>query len=248
VEAIPYFSEEIASGEEQERPRNDVLKNTTVVAAKVEVAQPAIRFDKRTELSGVAIAVPASQSQNEKKSVEEIFQEPKQELDSTTVITGAVNETVVVKASEKWTAAQVAVQATEVVQQIMSQVKVKIKSGDTSMRLQLNPKELGGIEVQMIKSAEGVSVTFFAEQASTGHLLETQMNQLRQSLKDAGVQLTGLNVSQHDQSKQEGGFFRQDSYSGQDFQRSAPQPEMAGRERERPERIGGSVTEVDYLI
>jgi flagellar hook-length control protein FliK len=72
---------------------------------------------------------------------------------------------------------------------------------------------------------------------------------LRQSLKDAGVQLIGLNISQHDQPKQEGGFFRQDPQFNQTSQRNAFQTETASMERELPERIGGLLSnEVDYLI
>jgi flagellar hook-length control protein FliK len=153
-----------------------------------------------------------------------------------------------VKTAEKLTTSQVNIQSLEVVQQIMSQMKVRIKSGASSMRLQLNPKELGGIEVQMIRNTEGVSVTFFAEHASTGHLLETQMNQLRQSLKDAGVQLTGLNISQQNQPKQEGGFFKQRPFLGQYFQDDSPQIEIANKDGEHRERIGGSLNEIDYLI
>ena len=116
------------------------------------------------------------------------------------------------------------------------------------MRLQMNPKDMGAIEVHMVSNAKGVSVTFFAEQAGTGQLLETQMDHLRQSLKDAGVQLTNLNISQHDQPKQEGGFQKQDPHFGSFSQRVAPQAETANKERARPERIGGSISEVDYLI
>jgi len=186
--------------------------------------------------------------ENETSVVEAAYLETGQESEPIAITTDPVHETGMVKIAEKNTAPQVNVKAAEVIQQIMHQMKARIKSGATSMRLQLNPMELGGIEVQMTRNAEGVSVTFFAEQASTGHLLETQMNQLRQSLKDAGVQLTGLNISQHDQPKQEGGFFKGHSYSNQYFQSSAPQTETANKERERQERIGGSLNEVDYLI
>jgi len=186
--------------------------------------------------------------ENETSVVEAACVETGQESEPIAITTDPVHETGMVKIAEKNTAPQVNVKAAEVIQQIMHQMKARIKSGATSMRLQLNPMELGGIEVQMTRNAEGVSVTFFAEQASTGHLLETQMNQLRQSLKDAGVQLTGLNISQHDQPKQEGGFFKGHSYSNQYFQSSAPQTETANKERERQERIGGSLNEVDYLI
>jgi flagellar hook-length control protein FliK len=277
VEAKPVDtqSQVVAPVEEAAQPANKVsekieVSHATKTELKIDDGQSVMSLDANQTTNkvqtgsanqkdimdevSVSVAVQAdavagqAKRTNEKTPVVEIYQESKQDSDPIVVINGSVNETVVVKAAEKWSATQVNVQASEVVQQIMSQMKVKIKSEATSMHLQLNPKELGVIEVQMTRNAEGVSVTFFAEQASTGKLLETQINQLRQSLKDAGVQLTGLNISQHDQPKQEGGFLKQGSYFGQYFQRSAPQIETVNKERERLERIGRSSTEVDYLI
>ena len=138
--------------------------------------------------------------------------------------------------------------AADVVQQVMSQMKVKIKSGNSTMNIQLNPRELGAIEIQMVSSPKGVSVTFFAEQPGTGQMLESQMNQLRQSFKDAGIQLAGLNIGLQDQHRPEGGFSRQSQYFEQHFQRNAPQAENVMKEMERLQRVGGSSTEVDYLI
>ena len=208
------------------------------------VQQPVSRVGKEAEAPEVAVVVAESHNQNEKISADEM-----QDVDLAAVPTGFVNEAVVIKTAEKLPATQVNAQAAEVIEQVMSQMKVKIKSGSTSMSLQLNPKELGAIEVQMVRNAQGVSVTFFIEQASTGQLLESQMSNLRQSLKDAGVQLIGLNISQHDQPKQEGGFFRQDPQFNQTSQRNAFQTETASMERELPERIGGLLSnEVDYLI
>ncbi len=101
-------------------------------------------------------------------------------------------------------------QPLDVVKQIMRQMDVTLRGDSTSMHLQLNPKELGAIDVQMVRSAQGVSLSFVTEQASTGRLLETQINHLRQSLTESGIQLTNLNINQHSQSGgQQGGFFRQ---------------------------------------
>lgn len=160
----------------------------------------------------------------------------------------SLREPMTIKSAEKLQAPEVNTQAVDVVRQIASQMKVRIKGGSTSLRLHLNPRELGAIDVQMVRSAQGVSVTFITEQASTGQLLETQMSQLRQSLKDAGLQLTGLNISQHDQPRQEGGFFKQGAQFGEYPQRRAPQAEPLVRERERPERSIGPSGEIDYLI
>jgi len=93
-------------------------------------------------------------------------------------------------------------------------------------------------------------VTFFAEQASTGKLLETQLSQLRQSLVDSGVQLSGLNIGQHSHSGQEGGFPNQDTNFAQHAsrQREAFQSKVNTEEGPRPERYSGQMSEVDYLI
>jgi flagellar hook-length control protein FliK len=185
---------------------------------------------------------------NEKTPPDETQQESSQATEPSSTIIGSAKETVAAKVVEKLSTTQANPQASEVVQQIMNHIKTGIKNGETSIRLQLNPKELGAIEVHMISNAQGVSVTFFAEQASTGQLLAMQMNQLRQSLQEAGVQLAGLNISQHDQPNQEGGFFKQSPHFGQYSQRDAPQTETANEERMRPARIDGLTSEIDYLI
>jgi flagellar hook-length control protein FliK len=127
-------------------------------------------------------------------------------------------------------------------------MKVRIQSGATSMHLELNPKELGVIEVEMISSSQGLSVTFFAEQAGTGRLLETQINQLRQSLIDSGVQLTDLNINQHSQYRQEGGFSNQNSDFARDFPNSTPHVETNNKEYPGIGQIPGQSSEIDYRI
>ena len=152
---------------------------------------------------------------------------------------------------EKLAAPQTGPQAGEVVQQIMRQMSATLQSGPSSMHLQLNPKELGAIDVQMVKSAQGISVTFFAEHASTGRLLETQMNQLRQSLTDSGIQLSNLNIGQHGQpAQQQGGSFKQASQFAQYANRNAAQSETKAAidKKLQTERNAGLLQGVDYRI
>lgn len=150
----------------------------------------------------------------------------------------------------KWSTPQINTQAGEVVQQVMRQMNATLQSGPSSMRLHLNPKELGVIDVQMIQSAQGVSVTFFAEQASTGRLLETQMNQLRQSLTDSGIQLSNLNIGQHGQPGQQGGASKQGLPFAQYPNSGTARPETQAEidSRLEPERIAGQLQGVDYRI
>jgi len=175
--------------------------------------------------------------------------EPNQTLGSTASATGVGNEAKVGELNGKMPVAQANIQATEVVQQVIRQMNGRIKPGTSSMRLQLNPKELGAIEVDMVSSPQGLHVTFFAEQASTGRLLETQLNQLRDSLVNSGVQVSGLNIGQHNTQGQKGGGFSQES-------NAAPWPneifveesQMNATETNATERRFGQSSEVDYLV
>ena len=139
-------------------------------------------------------------------------------------------------------------QSADVVRQIMQQLHGRLQSGSNSMRLQLNPKELGEISVEMVSSAQGVSVTFFAEQPGTGRMLESQMQQLRQSLTDSGVQLTNLNLSQQRHSGQEGGFSNRDPQLFQAPQREATPADPKLEARPRPAPSGARSDGIDYLI
>lgn len=89
---------------------------------------------------------------------------------------------------------------TEVSSQVAQAAVTALQSGRNSVRLQLHPHELGGIEIRIISDAHGVSVAVLADQPTTGQMLEQRADQLRQTLADAGVQLSNLNVGQHNQS------------------------------------------------
>jgi hypothetical protein len=94
----------------------------------------------------------------------------------------------------------------ENVNQVARAVEASIQSGKNFIRLQLHPHELGGLDVRLVSTAQGVSVTVFADQASTGRLLEMQIDQLRQTLADAGVQLAHLDVHAQAQPGQQQSF------------------------------------------
>ncbi len=138
----------------------------------------------------------------------------------------------------------------DIVQQVMQQMSATLKSGPSSMHLQLNPRELGAIDVQMVKSSQGMSVTFAAEHASTGRLLETQIGQLRQSLTDSGVKLSELNISQQGFSSQQGSTSRQQNqFDKQPAWRDVipSRPEQMAAEI-KVEQVSRKLQGVDYLV
>lgn len=66
----------------------------------------------------------------------------------------------------------------------------------TSLRLSLNPVELGQIEVQITRTADGhVSASLTAEQAETAQTLTQNIGHLREHLERAGIVVDQLNVT-----------------------------------------------------
>jgi flagellar hook-length control protein FliK len=141
------------------------------------------------------------------------------------------------------------IQPADVIQQIMRQMNARLQSEPTSMHLQLNPKELGFIDVQMVRSAQGVSVSFITEQASTGRLLETQINNLRQSLTDSGIQLSSVNINQQGQPGQQGGSFKQTPLFTQYVNRGAVESETRAENASKLQTNQGTGLQmVDYRV
>lgn len=113
-------------------------------------------------------------------------------------------------------------QRVDMVQQLVAQMSGAIEAGKSTMKIQLHPAELGAIELHLISSASGVSVSMVADQLSTGKMLENQLSQLRQSLADAGIQLTGLDVShQNLTNQQQNSAAQQNAAFSQQSQHSA---------------------------
>jgi flagellar hook-length control protein FliK len=171
-----------------------------------------------------------------------------QELPEPFTVANSMKEGSMVSSLEKEPLVQTNTNSVELVKQVIHQLNGKLKNGPTSMHLQLNPEALGAIDVDVVRDATGVQVTFFVEQAGTGKLLESQLSQLRQSLADSGVQLSGLNIGQNSYTGQEGGFHHQSTSFAPHTQREAFQSKNVPQESSRAERVTGQTSEVDYLI
>jgi flagellar hook-length control protein FliK len=80
------------------------------------------------------------------------------------------------------------------VTQIQQGVETLTKSGQTSLRLQLNPEALGRVDLRLTTSADGVHVSLTADLSATGNLLERHAQELRQALSDSGLTVAGLSI------------------------------------------------------
>lgn len=72
------------------------------------------------------------------------------------------------------------------------------------MRIQVHPENMGKIDLRLISNSDGIRVVMTAEIPATAKLLESHMNQLHQSLKDAGLNVNGTSVNNQGAQGQSG--------------------------------------------
>jgi flagellar hook-length control protein FliK len=94
------------------------------------------------------------------------------------------------------------VSTTEAAEQVSRQLVQMAHSGPASVRLRLYPEELGRIDIRLTHTPSGLEVTLSADQANTARALESQLGQLRQSLAEAGLSLTSVDIHQGSLSSQ----------------------------------------------
>lgn len=83
----------------------------------------------------------------------------------------------------------------EIASQIVEQIKVVIRSNQTSMELQLNPEHLGKVALS-ITSKEGVMTALFTTQTEMAkEAIENQLHILRQNLESQGIKVEVVEVT-----------------------------------------------------
>jgi len=133
-----------------------------------------------------------------------------------------------------------------VLPQVVRGLATLVRDGMAEMRLQLEPADLGEIELR-VRTMDGVvRGQMMVQQAEVKQLLDAQLNRLREALEEHGLELGGLDVGlardQHPGDSHESDQGRKGSFSG----RPGFDADVAREEGAQPRRIVDG--EVDYLI
>mgnify|MGYP001826897142 CR=1 FL=1 len=88
-------------------------------------------------------------------------------------------------------------------QQLIRRVLQAQAQHQNVLRIQLQPLELGRVDIQLNVSGEHLNIAFAAQQGGTRELLETHLPALRQLLGDTGLQLGDVDVKHHGQEGHE---------------------------------------------
>lgn len=93
----------------------------------------------------------------------------------------------------------------EIVEQVVERIKVTLSADTTSMELQLNPENLGKVNVSIVSKNGEMTAAFTVENQLAKEALESQMATLKDTLNEQGVKVDAIEVTvaQHGFSQNE---------------------------------------------
>ncbi len=102
----------------------------------------------------------------------------------------AVNETGFTQSTTAYTS-----NTQEIMDQILSNIKIRITPNVDSLEMQLHPQSLGTVHVQLTNHAGEITAMFHVQNEAVKTAVETQMIQLKEALNDQGVKVEAIEVS-----------------------------------------------------
>lgn len=82
-----------------------------------------------------------------------------------------------------------------VVKQIVEQIKVQIRPDSTSMELQLNPENLGKVNLHISSKEGAVTAQLFVQNETVKTMIEGQLSVLREAMAQQGVKVEAVEVA-----------------------------------------------------
>lgn len=97
---------------------------------------------------------------------------------------------------------QVTQQMQEIFEQVVEQVKVTVTADTSEMEVQLNPENLGKVNLSVVAKEGHIAAQFVTENEVARQALESQIQQLRETLSEQGLKVDKVEVSVSDFSFQ----------------------------------------------
>lgn len=85
--------------------------------------------------------------------------------------------------------------AQEILNQVQSQIKAQFSDGMTALQMQLNPENLGTVNMTIASKEGNVTAQLNVENETVKEALESQIQQVRESLEAQGVKITAIEVT-----------------------------------------------------
>lgn len=139
-------------------------------------------------------------------------------------------------------------QGADVVNQIISKMRIDFKPGQTEIKINLSPEELGNVTIKLVSEKGVVTAEIVTENSKAKELVEQNLETLRESLKGQGVEVGGLSVSVGQQENEErmAQFMREKSKS--QARMSQIIGRIAGEEEPEPVSYANEAETVGYTV
>lgn len=124
----------------------------------------------------------------------------------------------------------------EIMDQILSNIKIQLKPGMDSLQMQLHPESLGTVHVQLLSKAGEVTAQFHVQNEAVKAVVESQMMVLKESLNEQGVRVEAIEVSVDTRG------FESNLWQGQE----SPSHEAYEKQRKSPRRINLTQLNPDF--
>lgn len=86
-------------------------------------------------------------------------------------------------------------QTQEIMDQIMDYMKIQLKPGVDQLEMQLHPASLGNVHIQITSKGGEVTAQFQVQNETVKAAIESQIVELKESLKDQGVKVEAVQVT-----------------------------------------------------
>jgi flagellar hook-length control protein FliK len=185
-----------------------VVEETSTLEQTVDVSQAAptdaaeeLQVSAQTSNTDAMKNISASETKPVVEKIQVVEEQPVEKTETAETETTAVYKENVVKAYSV-ESQPIETNKTAVMQQVNTGIKEMVQNGETSLRMQLYPEGLGRVDMHLVSGKNGTQIILSADNPSTSRLLEQNLNQLQNSLGQAGVQIGSMSVANQNQQRQ----------------------------------------------
>lgn len=135
-------------------------------------------------------------------------------------------------------------QMQEIVDQVVERIKVTLSQDTKSMELQLNPENLGKVNVSVIAKNGEMTASFTVENQLAKEALESQLMVLKENLNEQGIKVDVIEVTVAQQGLSQNDFSNQ---SQQNFQKKAKNSNHIRKIQKEEEEAGEEADSVPII-
>lgn len=172
--------------------KSEIKHNTKSNEDNTDNKTSSANSDAGTVIKSVSVQTSGNPDQNSQQQVMQDFSQVKQVI--------ANNQTETTKSTFEMPRT---VNPDELLSQVVEQTKVVIGQDKTEMVIHLKPDHLGKLELKVVTEQGIVAAKFIAENQKVKEIIETNMQQLKDSLEKQGINIEGVSVQVGQDKKNE---------------------------------------------